>query len=162
MVNLLQSKMKKPIINFLSINLINHPRIILGDFFLTILKNIYYIIVGLAFFLTLLFINTILYIANIDFKEFFINFFNNSFYNVLFMILIYCLIFYPLSLLNYLKTSRTFTNFFSLIIALFIGSIHGFLIYKYNNVIDIESYLVLLSCEIFLSFFINYSCKYEK
>ena len=94
--------------------------------------------------------------------NYYLHFFENEYVNVIIFICIYFIIYFIFSLLNYLIYSYEFTNYYSFILALVISSIHAFILYSNNIEIDIESFFSLISIQIFLSFFINYSTKYEK
>lgn len=125
-----------------------------------LIKNSIIVIIGLFFAILLLKINIYFKITPLEINDYYISFFKNDFFDVVIILIIYFLILFILSLINYLISSSVFTNYYSFVLALIIGSIH-FYILKENNVgVDINSFFMLLSIEIFLLFFINYSTKY--
>ena len=86
--------------------------------------------------------------------------FNKNLVNIIFIIIIFFIIYYFFSLVNYLISSKTFTNYYSIILALVISSIYSFILNSHIG-LTIETYLTIISVNIFMSIFVNYSCKYK-
>ncbi|MCI5745217.1 MAG: hypothetical protein MR270_02925 [Erysipelotrichaceae bacterium] len=128
---------------------------------LYLIKNLIIIIFGLFFSYLLLNLHIYFQLTNIEINDFYLHFFQKDFYNVLILLLIYIFIYYILSLINYLISSYSFTNYYSFIVALIISALHSYILLINDISIDIVSYISLTSIEIFLSYFINYSTKYE-
>ena len=127
-----------------------------------LLKNSFIISIGLLLSYVLLNFNLYFQLSTMPLTNYYLHFFENEYVNVIIFICIYFIIYFIFSLLNYLIYSYEFTNYYSFILALVISSIHAFILYSNNIEIDIESFFSLISIQIFLSFFINYSTKYEK
>ena len=129
--------------------------------FLYILKNLFIVIIGLLFSFAALEFSIYIRLTNMSFDEYYIHFFNEEYLNIIIFILSYIFVYFIFSLFNYLISSNTITNYYSFILALLISTFHVYILYINDITFDIESYLSLISIQIFLSFFINYSTKYE-
>lgn len=129
--------------------------------FLYLLKNAFIVVMGLFFTFILLVFNIYMGITTLNIKEFYLHFFEKEIYNILLFIFIYFLIYYILSLINYLFSSATFTNYYCFITSFILSSLHAYVLTLNQVAMDITTYFLIISLQIFLSFFINYSTKYE-
>lgn len=130
--------------------------------FLYLLKNSFTVLVGLLISYALIIFNHYFRISTLSFNEYYLHFFKNDFLNIIILFIIYFLMYFIFSLFNYLITSYTITNYYSFIIGLVFSSFHAYILFANNVAVDIESFASMISIQIFLSFFINYSTKYEK
>lgn len=110
----------------------------------------------------LLILNIYFNISTHNYNDYYIKLFDAEWLNILIIIATYVVVYYICSLLNYLITNINFINYYSFIIALLVGSFHYFTMYLNGVEVDLINFMSLISIEIFLSFFINYSTKYEK
>ena len=129
--------------------------------FLYLIKNSFIIIIGFLFSYILLKINIYFNICSLNIHDFYLKFTDIEFANIIIFFIIYFIFYFISSLINYIFSTYTFSNYYSIVVAFIISSIHCFVLKENGVNINIESYIVLLSIQIFLSFFINYSTKYE-
>ncbi|MBQ8205959.1 MAG: hypothetical protein IJZ77_00670 [Bacilli bacterium] len=127
-----------------------------------LLKNLFIVSIGILFSVFLLIINMYFNISTLNYSDYYIKLFDAEWLNILIIIATYVVVYYICSLLNYLITNISFTNYYSFVIALLVGSFHYFTMYLNGVEVDLINFMSLISIEIFLSFFINYSTKYEK
>ncbi len=118
--------------------------------------------IGLLIAYFLLSFNLYFQLSTLPLSNYYLHFFEKDWLNVLIFLLIYFICYFVFSLINYLISSYEITNYYSFILALVFSSFHAFILYSNAVNIDIESFCSLISIQIFLSFFINYSTKYEK
>ena len=123
-------------------------------------KNAFNVIVGLLLSILILYFYDLFNIINISLYELCFPIFNKNFVNIVFIIVILFIIYYFFSLINFLISSKVFTNYYSLIIAFLISSIYSFILNSHIK-LTIETYLTIISVNIFMSIFVNYSCKYK-
>ena len=123
-------------------------------------KNAFNVIIGLLFSIIILYFYDLFNIMNISLYDLCFPIFNKNLVNIIFIIIIFFIIYYFFSLVNYLISSKTFTNYYSIILALVISSIYSFILNSHIG-LTIETYLTIISVNIFMSIFVNYSCKYK-
>ena len=128
--------------------------------FLYLFKNAFNVIIGLLFSIIILYFYDLFNIMNISLYDLCFPIFNKNLVNIIFIIIIFFIIYYFFSLVNYLISSKTFTNYYSIILALVISSIYSFILNSHIG-LTIETYLTIISVNIFMSIFVNYSCKYK-
>ena len=127
-----------------------------------LIKNAIVILFGLIFSFVILEVNINIRLSTLSFDEYYLHFFKMDFLNIIIFIFIYFLIYYVLALLNYFISSYHITNYYSFVVGIVLAAFHAFILYNNGVNIDIVTFFGLISIQIFLSFFINYSTKYEK
>lgn len=126
-----------------------------------LIKNYLITLIGILFCFLIIVINNYLKLIIINNNDILLTNYFEIYINILITLFIISIIYYICSLINYLITDKRFTNYYSFIIALIIGSLHSYCIFQYNLLFNIISYIYIISLHIFLSFFINYSTKYK-
>lgn len=126
-----------------------------------LIKNYLITLIGIFFCFLIILINNYLKLIIINNNDILLTNYFEIYINIIITLFIISIIYYICSLINYLITDKRFTNYYSFIIALIIGSLHCYCIIQYNFLFNIISYIYIISLHIFLSFFINYSTKYK-
>lgn len=126
-----------------------------------LIKNYLITLIGIFFCFLIILINNYLKLIIINNNDILLTNYFEIYINIIITLFIISVIYYICSLINYLITDKMFTNYYSFIIALIIGSLHSYCIIQYNLLFNIISYIYIISLHIFLSFFINYSTKYK-
>ena len=126
-----------------------------------LIKNYLITLIGILFCFLIILINNYLKLIIINNNDILLTNYFEIYINIIITLFIISVIYYICSLINYLITDKRFTNYYSFIIALIIGSLHSYCVYQYNLLFNIISYIYIISLHIFLSFFINYSTKYK-
>ena len=126
-----------------------------------IIKNYLITLIGILFCFLIILINNYLKLIIINNNDILLTNYFEIYINIIITLFIISVIYYICSLINYLITDKRFTNYYSFIIALIIGSLHSYCVFQYNLLFNIISYIYIISLHIFLSFFINYSTKYK-
>ena len=126
-----------------------------------LIKNYLITLIGILFCFLIILINNYLKLIIINNNDILLTNYFEIYINIIITLFIISVIYYICSLINYLITDKRFTNFYSFIIALIIGSLHSYCVFQYNLLFNIISYIYIISLHIFLSFFINYSTKYK-
>lgn len=129
--------------------------------FLYLLRNLLIVIIGILLAYILLLLNIYFNINTHEISDFYIILFENKYINMLIIFFLYIIIYFFVSLINYLISNKRFINYYAFIIALLISAFHYYIMHLNNVNVTIENFISLISIEIFLSFFINYSTKYE-
>ena len=126
-----------------------------------LIKNYLITLIGILFCFLFILINNYLKLIIINNNDILLTNYFEIYINIIITLFIISVIYYICSLINYLITDKRFTNYYSFIIALIIGSLHSYCVFQYNLLFNIISYIYIISLHIFLSFFINYSTKYK-
>ena len=126
-----------------------------------LIKNYLITLIGILFCFLIIVINNYLKLIIINNNDILLTNYFEIYINIIITLFIISIIYYICSLINFLITDKRFTNYYSFIIALIIGSLHSYCIFQYNLLFNITSYIYIISLHIFLSFFINYSTKYK-
>lgn len=126
-----------------------------------LIKNYLITLIGILFCFLIILINNYLKLIIINNNDILLTNYFEIYINIIITLFIISVIYYICSLINYLITDKRFTNYYSFIIALIIGSLHSYCVFQYNLLFNIISYIYIISLHIFLSFFINYSTKYK-
>lgn len=126
-----------------------------------LIKNYLITLIGILFCFLIILINNYLKLIIINNNDILLTNYFEIYINIIITLFIISIIYYICSLINYLITDKRFTNYYSFIIALIIGSLHSYCVFQYNLLFNIISYIYIISLHIFLSFFINYSTKYK-
>lgn len=126
-----------------------------------IIKNLFITIIGIIFCIFIIVINNYLQIIKLNYEDILLlNYFNDN-TNLFITIIIFTIIYFFTSLVNYLITNKTFTNYYCFIIALIVGALHGYCINYTNSSFNLTLLIYIISLHVFLSFFVNYSTKYK-
>ena len=126
-----------------------------------LIKNYLITLIGILFCFLIILINNYLKLIIINNNDILLTNYFEIYINIIITLFIISIIYYICSLINYLITDKRFTNYYSFIIALIIGSLHSYCVFQYNLLFNIISYIYIISLHIFISFFINYSTKYK-
>lgn len=126
-----------------------------------LIKNYLITLIGILFCFLIILINNYLKLIIINNNDILLTNYFEIYINIIITLFIISVIYYICSLINYLITDKRFTNYYSFIIALIMGSLHSYCVFQYNLLFNIISYIYIISLHIFLSFFINYSTKYK-
>ena len=129
--------------------------------FLYLFKNSFIVLTSFIISFITIVINNYLCIIKVTINDFILINVYDNYINIIITIITLFLIYLFFSLLNYLINNKVFTYYYSFIIAFIIGSFHSYSIFQHNNNFNITNLIYIISLHIFISFFINLSCKYK-
>ena len=126
-----------------------------------LIKNAFIVIIGLLISTLILYFYDYFNIIDISISSLLIPISDKLINNIIFVFIILFIIYYLLSLVNYLISFKIFTNYYCFVFSFMFSSIYIYILFKCDINISIETYLSFIYINLFASFFINYSCKYE-